>query len=92
VQQSAVLQPLISHESDSKIDAVLREDSTVMLKFSTWRDDLGWTCQKTIEVAPDMLDELHHAIAAMRVRVNRRKATEGNTVAEGKVVEFPVFA
>jgi hypothetical protein len=92
VQQSAVLQPLISNESDSKIDAVLREDSTVMLKFSTWRDDLGWTCQKTIEVAPDMLDELHHAIAAMRVRVNRRKAAEGSPVAEGKLVDFPVFA
>ena len=92
MQQRAILQPSVSTGNERKIEAVLSEDNTVMLKYSTWREDLGWTCQKTIEVEPEMLDELHHAIAAMRYRVNSRKAEQGNTVTEAKVIEFPSFA
>ena len=92
MQQRAILQPSVSTDNERKIEAVLREDSTVMLKFSTWRDDLGWTCQKTIEVAPEMLDDLHHTIAAMRCRVNRKKAEQGTPVTDAKVIEFPNFA
>ena len=92
MQQRAILQPSISTDNERKIEAVLCEDSTVMLKFSTWTENLGWTCQKTIEVDPEMLDDLHHAIAAMRYRVNHRKAGQGNTVTDAKVIEFPNFA
>jgi hypothetical protein len=92
VHQTAVLQPSISAENDRKIDTFLSADNTVMLKFSTWTDDLGWTCQKTIEIAPEMLDDLHHTIAAMRYRVNRRKADQGDSVSDSRIVEFPSFA
>jgi hypothetical protein len=92
VQQRAILQPSISTDNERKIEAVLCEDSTVMLKFSTWTENLGWTCQKTIEVDPEMLDDLHHSIAAMRYRVNHRKAGQGNTATDSKVIDFPTFA
>jgi len=92
VQQRAILQPSISTDNERKIEAVLSEDNTVMLKLSTWTEDLGWTCQKTIEVDPEMLDDLHHAIAALRYRANRRKAEQGGVVTDSKVIEFPSFA
>ena len=92
MQQRAILQPSVSTDSERKIEAVLRDDSTVMLKFSTWTDDLGWTCQKTIEVDPEMLDDLHNTITAMRYRVNHRKAEQGNVMADARVIEFPSFA
>jgi hypothetical protein len=91
-QQSAVLQPSVSDKSDRRIEAVLGKDDTVMLKLSTWSEDLGWLCQKTIEVEPEMLDDLHHAIAAMRYRVNRNKVSNGEAVADAKVIDFPSFA
>ena len=92
MQQTAIVQPSISAESDRKIETVLNADNTVMLKLSTWTEDLGWSCQKTIEIEPEMLDDLHHAIAAMRYRVNSRKAGGGAAVADAKVIEFPSFA
>ena len=92
MQQTAILQPSVSTDNERKIEAVLTADDSVMLKLSTWTDDLGWSCQKTIEVQPEMLDDLHHAIAAMRYRVNRRKAEQGDQVSESRVVDFPSFA
>lgn len=93
MQQTAIIpQPTVSSDNERKIEAFLSEDSTVKLKLSTWTEDLGWLCQKTIEVQPEMLDDLHHAIAAIRYRVNSRKADNGESVSESRVVEFPSFA
>jgi predicted DCC family thiol-disulfide oxidoreductase YuxK len=90
-QQKAILQPSISTDTERKVEAVLSEDNTVMLKLYTWTEDLGWTCQKTIEIEPEMLDDLHRTIAALRYRVNHRKAGQGDTVTDPKVIEFPSF-
>lgn len=93
MQQAAIIpQTSVSADNERKIEAILGDDNTVKLKLSTWTDDLGWLCQKTIEVQPEMLDDLHHAITAMRYRINRRKADSGETVSESRVVEFPGFA
>lgn len=92
MQQRAISQPSVSADNERKIEAVISEDDTVMLKLSTWTENLGWTCQKTIEVNPEMLDDLHHTIAALRHRVNRRKAGQGNAPTDSTVIEFPSFA
>lgn len=93
MQQAAIIpQTSVSSDNERKIEAILGDDNTVKLKLSTWTEDLGWLCQKTIEVQPEMLDDLHHAIAAMRYRINSRKADNGETVSEARVVDFPSFA
>jgi hypothetical protein len=91
-QSALLLRPSISTDNERKIETSLNEDNSIKLKLSTWTEDLGWTCQKTIDIEPEMLDDLHHAIAAMRLKVNRRKAEQGETVSEARVVEFPSFA
>lgn len=72
---------------DKKVDVLLENDEAV-LKFSTWSEDLGWCCQKTIRLEAEMLDDLHRAISAARYRLNNRSASGAET-SSSKIIEFP---
>ncbi len=84
---TAKLLPIISDEE--KLEVSLEGDKAI-IKLSSWNEDLGWCGQKTLRVDINMLDDLHRAIAAARVRVNKQKDTETPLV--NKVLAFPVFS
>ena len=70
---------------------VLIEDDAAVLRLSTWTENLGWNCQKTMRVDAAMLDDLHRAISAARYKLNRQKTENGESVSKN-VIEFPAFA
>ena len=75
---------------DKKMEVSL-EGSEAVLKLSTWTENLGWNCQKTMRLDVAMLDDLHGAIAAARYKLNHQKAgTEEN--AESNIIKFPAAA
>ncbi len=78
--------PIVSDEK--KIDISLN-DNEATIKLSTWTDALGWTCQKTLQVDSEMLDELHHVISAARYKINKQKAVENEEIESNKIIEFP---
>ncbi|MDQ3633418.1 MAG: hypothetical protein M3405_02760 [Acidobacteriota bacterium] len=77
--------PIVSDEK--KIDISL-SDTDAIIKLSTWTEDLGWTCQKTLEVDAGMLDELHHIITAARYKLNKQKSTN-NKAKSSNIIDFP---
>lgn len=78
--------PIVSDEK--KIDISLSEKDAI-IQLSTWTENLGWTCQKTLQVDADMLDQLHQVIASARYKLNKRKATENVDTPNSRVIEFP---
>jgi hypothetical protein len=86
---AAKLLPVVTDEK--KIDVSI-ENGEAVLKLSTWTENLGWTCQKTMRLEAEMLDELHRAISAARYRLNSRKAQSDESVAKNNVLEFPVIS
>jgi len=82
------LLPIITEEK--KIDVSI-ENGEAVLKLSTWTENLGWTCQKTMRLEAEMLDDLHRAISAARYCLNSQKAENGEAV-KSNVLEFPVTA
>lgn len=77
-----------------KIDVQLDGTNQVTLRLSTWIDDLGWCSQKTLSFDGEMLDSLHHVLAAARLKIKRSQAenaSEEKTQA-AKVIVFPQAA
>ena len=83
------LLPVVTDEK--KIDVSI-ENGEAVLKLSTWTENLGWTCQKTMRLEAEMLDELHRAISAARYHLNSLQAESVETAAKGNVLEFPVIS
>lgn len=83
------LLPVVTEEK--KIDVSI-ENGEVVLRLSTWTENLGWTCQKTMCLEAEMLDDLHRAISAARYRLNSRKAETGEDAVKSNVLEFPKVA
>lgn len=81
--------PIVSDEK--KIDVSLQDDQAV-IKLSTWTEDLGWLCQKTLSLDAEMLDDLHRVIASARYKINSRKAEQEDLPQSSKVLEFPSFS
>lgn len=67
------------------------EGAEAVLKLSTWAENLGWNCQKTMRFDAAMLDDLHRAITAARYRLNQLNSDTGEESA-GNVIAFPVAA
>ena len=67
------------------------EDGLV-LRLSTWADGLGWCAQKTIELEPDQLDELHLAVTVARRRLASKRAATEQPAAPAKVIHLPTVA
>lgn len=84
------LLPVVTEEK--KIDVSV-ENGEAVLKLSTWTENLGWTCQKTMRLEAELLDDLHRAISAARYRLNSRKAeTDEAVTVKNNVLEFPVIS
>lgn len=77
--------PIVSDEK--KIDISLSGDDAI-IKLSTWTENLGWTCQKTLEVDAKMLDELHRIISAARYKLNKQNFADEKTKSSN-IIEFP---
>ncbi len=93
--QNAPLQILPSPRDDQRIEVRLEQSedaSSVALRYSTWTDGLGWCSQKTIYLDSEQLDDLHHALAIARQRINRQRAENGQLPATGQVIQLPPLA
>jgi predicted DCC family thiol-disulfide oxidoreductase YuxK len=78
--------------SDKKKLEVSLTDNQAIIKLSTWTEDLGWCCQKTLSVDNEMLDDLHNIIASARYKINGRNLEAGQNVKSTKVIKFPNFS
>ncbi len=78
-------QPIVSDEK--KLDISLTGDEAI-IKLSTWTENLGWSCQKTLEVDAEMLDELHHIITAARYKLNKKNSADNKTKSSN-IIDFP---
>lgn len=83
------LLPIISDEK--KLEVSL-DDNQAIIKLSTWTEDLGWCCQKTLSVDADMLDDLHRVIASARYKLKSRNSETSKTNESTNVLRFPNFS
>lgn len=90
MQTNSSVQFLPAVTEDKKVDVLIENDEAVV-KFSTWNEDLGWCCQKTMRLEAEMLDDLHRAITAARYRLNAAKTNAAHN-ASSKIIEFPSVA
>jgi len=83
------LLPIVSDEK--KLEVSLNNNQAI-IKLSTWTEDLGWCCQKTLALDAEMLDDLHRVIASARYKLKSKK----NETAEGSrtanLLQFPNFS
>lgn len=87
MQTNAAIELLPSVNEDKKIDVSINND-TAVIRFSTFTEGLGWSCQKTMCLDSNLLDDLHRAISAARYRINSHKA-ENNVMSSSNIIEFP---
>ena len=80
--------PVVSDEK--KVEVALQGEQAI-IKLSTWTEDLGWQCQKTMSLDAAMLDDLHRVISAARVRLSNQKVESQEEVSSSKVLQFPSF-
>ncbi len=78
--------PVVSDEKRVELSLI---DGQAVIKLSTWEEDLGWCGQKTMSLNAEMLDELHRAIAAARVRLHSRDSDNEREMVPSKVLHFP---
>lgn len=83
------LLPIVSNEK--KIEVSLVDDQAV-IKLSTWTENLGWCCQKTLTFDSEMIDDLHGLIASARYKLKGQKIETLDTVASANVLKFPSFS
>ena len=81
--------PIVSDEKKLEVSLT---DNQAVIKLSTWTEDLGWCCQKTLAVDAGMLDDLHRVIASARYKLNGRKTENTETNEQSNVLEFPNFS
>ena len=94
-QNQTTAQALQSSRPEQKIEVVMQcRDGAeqIALRLSTWTDGLGWCAQKTIELEPDQLDELHLAVTVARRRVASRRAESDQPATPAKVIRLPTVA
>lgn len=81
--------PIVSDKK--KLEVSLISDQAV-IKLSTWTENLGWTCQKTLALDAEMLDDLHRIIASARYKLKSENSTDGDTMKSANILEFPKFS
>ncbi len=83
------LLPVISDEK--KLEVYLDNDQAI-IKLSTWTDDLGWCCQKTLSLDAEMLDDLHRVIASARYKLKSQNPEVSAAQTSANVLKFPNFS
>jgi hypothetical protein len=94
-QNQTAAHTLKSSRPEQKLEVVMQNsdgENCVALRLSTWTDGLGWCAQKTIELEPDQLDELHLAVTVARRRLASKRADADQPVAPAKVIYLPTVA
>lgn len=89
------VQALNSSDDNQKIEVFLDTqdgEGIVAMKYSTWTDGIGWSCQKTIELESHLLDDLHHALTIARMKINRQKVEAGKQIESAKIIHLPCVA
>ena len=81
--------PIVSDEKKLEVSLT---DNQAVIKLSTWTEDLGWCCQKTLALDAEMLDDLHRVIAAARYKLNGKKIGMSEAGKPSNVIEFPNFS
>lgn len=89
--QSNVAVKFLPVVSDEKKVEVSLQDNQAVIKLSTWTEDLGWLCQKTMSLDAEMLDDLHRVITAARIRLSNQKPENREEAISSKVLQFPAF-
>lgn len=92
---NALAHVLKSSRADQKVELSIESrdgEDRVALRYSTYTEGLGWSCQKTIRLDAEQLDELHRAVTVARHRINRKRADEGQHVESAKVIQLPTVA
>jgi hypothetical protein len=92
---NAKVQTLSPTPEESRVEVAIEPSDDVdqvVLRYLTWTDGLGWCNQKTIRMDAEQLDDLHHALAAARQRLNRKRAEDSELPEHGKVIQFPSLA
>ena len=90
MQTNTATQFLPSINNDKKVEVVIENDEAV-IKLSTFTENLGWCCQKTMRLNAELLDDLHHIIASARYKLNLQKSVEGGA-GFSNIIEFPNVA
>ena len=83
------LLPVISEEK--KLEVSL-DGNQAIIKLSTWTEDLGWCCQKTLALDADMLDDLHRVIASARYKLKGQNVATEDVNESANVLRFPNFS
>lgn len=83
------LLPVISDEK--KLEVCL-DNNQAIIKLSTWTDDLGWCCQKTLSLDAEMLDDLHRVIASARYKLKSQNISTSETDKSSNILRFPNFS
>ena len=91
MQSNTAVKFLPIYTDEKKVEVSLEQDKAV-IKLSTWVDDLGWCCQKTMSLDSEMLDDLHRVIASARYRLNKKDSNEAQEQSSANVLAFPSFA
>ena len=94
-QNQTATRALNSSRPEQKLEVVMQArdgEDCVVLRLSTWADGLGWCAQKTIELEPDQLDELHLAVTVARRRLASKRADADHPAAPAKVIHLPTVA
>ncbi len=91
MQANTVTKFLPIFTEDKKVEVSL-ENSQAVIKLSTWTEDLGWLCQKTMSLDAEMLDDLHRVISAARYRLNNQKSESGESEMPTNIIAFPSFS
>ena len=94
-QNQTAAHALNSSRPEQKLEIVTQArdgQNSVVLRLSTWTDGLGWCAQKTIELEPSQLDELHLAVTVARRRLAAKRAEADQPPASAKVIRLPTIA
>ena len=90
MQSNVAVKFLPAVADEKKVDVSLKDDQAI-IELSTWTEGLGWCGQKTMTLDAAMLDDLHRAITAARLRLKRQKS-EGEEIEPAKILQFPNFS
>ena len=79
--------PIVSDKQ--KVELSLEADKAI-IKLSTWTEDLGWCCQKTLPLDATMLDDLHRVIASARYKLNKQNPETNELEEKSNIISFPL--
>lgn len=74
---------------DQKVEVSIEEGGAV-IRLSTWAEGLGWSCQKTLRIDEELVDDLQRALTAARKRIYSSKSLADQE--SGTVISFPTLS